>query len=473
VCSECTNTMKKPKDSQQLLAKKRERRRLDALRSGNRAYIPAGWGDDAEKGSLSRESAGEVGPAPQRSKSLEMLLHCTPKNYFASKISSRVRIEVPQVFSVIRNPAETVRTIYRVASLARSDRIKNFYIDHSEVKLIELAAESVLDRTLLDVTHDFNRRRRRVDGHGKIPTDPTLNRFLRAVGIVDSMNVTELMLSEEEERQIRVFKKQSKYAERLKRLDVTDFKEAVLIKLDEYINRCLNEHGWELTQKARSDLAGYAGEILGNAEDHSGFDDWTVVGYLDKNKDTDTHWCELAIFNYGATVSETFDDLPRSSYPWKTISPYIEAHAQKGLFSSNWKKDDLITVAALQGHVSSKNRSPDDTRGRGTVDLIEFFQQMCDGFSLSEGEQVEMAILSGATHIYFDGKYRIAASITDPRPIIAFNDKNDLLEPPDPAYVRNLGSFWFPGCIISIRFPIPTSHLQAASREQRKENNPS
>lgn len=463
--------MKKTTESQRLLAKNREDRRLRLLRAGNRSYIPKDWGSKSQSEHLPNgRKQVSTSSTVQRARSLDMLLRCVSGRGWRAGLSSSVRVEIPETFSVIRNPIETIRAIYSVVALTKNERLKHFYIDHGNVRMIELAAESVLNRTLLDVTQDFSRRRVRVDGEGRLPNDPTLSRFLRSVGIVNSMNVSELMLTEEESKELRVFKKQSKHAERLKRLDVSDFKEAVLIKLDEYINQCLKEHGWELTAKARSDLAGYAGEILGNAEDHSGMDDWTVVGYLDKQKDTETHWCEIAIFNYGKTFAESFSELPHDSYPWKTIAPYIDAHMKKGLFGPSWKKEDLITVAALQGHVSSKNRSVEDTRGRGTVDLIGFFQQVCDGFLLKGEEQVEMAILSGATHIYFDGKYRISPSRTDSRPIIAFNDTNDLLEPPDATHVRNLGAFWFPGCIISIRFPIPTSHLQAASREQRAED---
>jgi hypothetical protein len=64
-----------------------------------------------------------------------------------------------------------------------------------------------------------------------------------------------------------------------------------------------------------------------------------------------------------------------------------------------------------------------------------------------------MAILSGKTHILFDGTYQMAPDASG-RNVIAFNAQNDLSSKPDPKYVRNLGGDGFPGTVISIRFPM-------------------
>ena len=52
----------------------------------------------------------------------------------------------------------------------------------------------------------------------------------------------------------------------------------------------------------------YTGEILNNAEDHSGSDDVVITGYLDNSNST--HLCEIAIFNFGKTIAETFREMP-------------------------------------------------------------------------------------------------------------------------------------------------------------------
>jgi hypothetical protein len=70
-----------------------------------------------------------------------------------------------------------------------------------------------------------------------------------------------------------------------------------------------------------------------------------------------------------------------------------------------------------------------------------------------------MAILSGNTHIMFDGAYKMKNDPTG-RQVIAFNQNNDLNEPPDDKYVTHLGKANFPGVIIGIRFPMATSQTK-------------
>ena len=64
-----------------------------------------------------------------------------------------------------------------------------------------------------------------------------------------------------------------------------------------------------------------------------------------------------------------------------------------------------------------------------------------------------MAMLSGDTHILFDGTYRMGPDSTG-RDVLAFNQSNSLAEPPDSNYVRHLQGVRFPGTVVSIRFPL-------------------
>ena len=71
-----------------------------------------------------------------------------------------------------------------------------------------------------------------------------------------------------------------------------------------------------------------------------------------------------------------------------------------------------------------------------------------------------MSIVTGNTHIVFDGTYKLS-QVTDDlklegdeQLIIAFNDENSLQSPPDPKSVRWMGKSFFPGVAISIRFPL-------------------
>ena len=82
--------------------------------------------------------------------------------------------------------------------------------------------------------------------------------------------------------------------------------------------------------------------------------------------------------------------------------------------------------------------------------MIEFFEKMHNEYS--DGKtHANMSIMSGNTHILFDGTHTLTDH-ENGRKVIAFNSDNDLKQPPDPDYVKNLGKVHFPGTIISIKF---------------------
>jgi hypothetical protein len=125
----------------------------------------------------------------------------------------------------------------------------------------------------------------------------------------------------------------------------------------------------------------------------------------------------------------------------------------------------LFTLIALQGNVSSKNQSVMDTRGNGSVELIEFFQRMYAECSGTSTGGAEMIVVSGQTSIRFDGTYKMAANAAGVK-IIAFNAANDLTQAPDAKYVKQLaGSSRFPGTLIAIKFPLSTVSSTVASQE--------
>ena len=99
-------------------------------------------------------------------------------------------------------------------------------------------------------------------------------------------------------------------------------------------------------------------------------------------------------------------------------------------------------------------------RGYGTVDMIEFFQRL----GQSPQSQPRMCVVSGRTHIAFDNRYhQMRPQVTqsgETRRIIAFNKDNNLEQPPEAGYVKQLRHF-FPGTLIGLRFYLDKRHLRA------------
>jgi len=370
-------------------------------------------------------------------------------------------ITIPEIFSIIHNPKETLRVLCGFAETIRKNntKIKNITVDHGKMIKLDLSAESILDFLILEMKREEANKRKKIRFGGHYPKDAKLRRYLRAVGIIKNLKIEHEYLSEKEESTLRIFRMINK--SRLQKVNVgtADIKERKVKEFVDHINSCLEDHGQQLTVSTRASLAHYTGEILGNAEEHSGLQDWTIAGYLDNEHES--HLSEIAIFNFGKTIAETFKELPKYSYAYKMVHPYVEAHRRRSLFGTSWTEDDLLTLVALQGNISSKNESPEQDRGQGTVDLIHFFQNVHHECTKDTDTSCEakMAILSGNTHIMFDGTYQMKSDPSG-RQVIAFNKNNDLNEPPDNKYVTHLGKASFPGVIIGIRFPMVTSQTR-------------
>lgn len=377
-----------------------------------------------------------------------------------SRISIQKRsatIKIPKNFSILQNPRHSLDLIFALGKQSRKrDPVRYLHIDHSEMEKADLASEALLDLVVLELKKEARSRDRKLKLTGGYPKSSALVRFIRGIGIIKTLGIKHEYLSQKEESSLQIFSKRNKVASVSSSLS-SDYRDRSLREFVDHIDKCLNRVGRRLKPDARSQLLDYAGEILGNAEEHSGRADWSLVGYYDH--EDDNHACEIAIFNFGKTFAQTFNELPSEAYARRVVDGYLEEHRKQGWFGRGWEPDDLLALASLQGDISSKNVSADSDRGQGTVEIIEFFQDVqreCAG----EGKGcATMAILSGSTQIYFDGTYAMKKD-ENGRNVIAFNKENTLKKKPDSNFVRNLGDTFFPGSVISIRFSLWGSQLQ-------------
>lgn len=362
-------------------------------------------------------------------------------------------VKIPADFSLITNPKESLQTICKLANTVRSGRrIKNYKFDHSNMEAVDISAECILDFVAAEIRRES--RSKKLKFSGIYPKEKSLKRLLRGIGIIRHLEIEHEYLDPVQMNEIEVFEGRARKSDTLESGALSDA-ELEAKNLVDHINKCLKKTGHVLTQQAVLQLSTYAGEVMGNADEHSGKRKWFIKGYYDH--DCIPNYCGVAIVNFGNTIAQTFSEIEEESYAYKEIAPYLETHSKKGAFSSKWSIEDLLTLIALQGGISSKNYEKTDTRGMGTVEMIGFFDAMAK--ECSTVAKPEMAILSGSTHIRFDGKYRLPSDKSE-RKIIAFNDTNDLNLPPDPEYVTSIKPLYFPGSVISIRFPLPPTSCE-------------
>jgi hypothetical protein len=410
----------------------------------------------------------------QKSKIVEMLAHNSSQTKILHK--GALVFKLPEQFSVIDSPEQSVGSLCALAAQMLPRRISSVSLDQSGLKIYDLSANGILDILVDELSIEARRTGRKLRWRGTYPKDPTIRRFVQAMGVIKRLKIEHEYPEPREAAKLELFDARSKHYIRALRPKYADKKAHVTRAFADHVNRCLQRVSRELTPDARSRLCQYVGEIIDNAEEHAGMFDWTIQGYLDTH--TSTPVCEISIFNFGKSISETLSSLPEDSYTKTHIKKYIDLHSDRGLFRKNWRKDDLYTLIALQGNVSSKNYSEDDTRGNGTVDLIEFFQKVhdeCRG-ATNESSKLEarMAIVSGSTYILFDGKYRMAPTANGNR-VIAFNATNDLTAVPDANYVRPIEGVMFPGTVIGIQFSLKTDDSQVVqsvgeSHDQRSDH---
>ncbi len=375
-----------------------------------------------------------------------------------SRNSKKVEIPIPKVFSIIDTPKQSLKQIYIfISKLLRAGKVEHIRIDHQKLTNFDLAAESIFDLLTTEFMKESDSQNKKISISGVYPDSDKLKRFIKSMGIVSKLNVKQEIMSNESEPDLRIFDERCKSSSIVDSTNSSDHKENTVRKFVDHINECLSTNGRRLTNEAVDELGDYTGELLTNAEDHSGRQEWFIAGYLDNA--TDNKICEITIYNFGDSIAKTFKNLSGDDYTFSIINPYIEKHAKSGFFDKQWKEDDLLTLVALQGDISTKNVDELGDRGQGTVDMINFFQQVQKECSNNLGSIAKMAVLSGNTHILFDGKYDMQVDRND-RSIIAFNKSNSLNEKPDSNCIQNLGKVYFPGTIISFRFSVKNLDLE-------------
>lgn len=418
-----------------------------------------------EKRNLSRDkkSRKKSQKPPFKNKKISYL--CKIKEHSNIPKSTHASFPVPKKFSLIENPDNTLKFISSVAQTANNSTLEVIHFNHKNLKEHDLGAELLLGFAANEVKRTAKQRNRIVNIVGNYPKNNRQIRLIRSLGVVKRLNIKDQEITDKDPS-LEVFDFEGA-PESVYRIGSEDRKNKCVKKFVMHINSCLAHQNKELTENSTALLTKYMGEIIGNAEDHSGENRWFVYGYLDEEGDAkaashdNEHFCEIVIFNFGNTFYDTFNALDFESYSYKSAYEYVKAHSDKKSLSNSFTEENLFTVVALQGEVSSLHEDENSDRGQGTVDLIEFFQKVAAECSNSGDNQSRMALISGKTHIYFDGKYRMETK--GGQDIIAFNNENDLHMPPDSNYVRTLKESNFPGALLAIKFPLESEKTSTDS----------
>lgn len=345
--------------------------------------------------------------------------------------------------------------IKEVVQFSQGRDVEGLKFNQELCETIDLGAEGVLSALATDPSVHG-----RVTMAGNYPKDPLAERIVRAVGLPQNLGLQVEPLPEFFIFGLRSGTKRKPDPYR------SSAKEIRSSELTHYVDTCLRRYGSSLPRGQKRYLLDMVGETIGNAEEHSVRGEWWVSAYLHQEPDDTVGDCHLTIFNFGPTLADTLRRLPVTSLLRKSIEKRVIDHRGRSFFrAKRWEADDLWTLYAIQGGVSRKNDGRDEVgdHGQGTADLIEFFQKL----GRAQGRKPNMCVLSGSTHLLFDGQYQMERKETEEGQwrIIAFNDSNDLGKPPSEKHVRHL-SRSFPGTLISMRFYLDPEHLNDIRKEE-------
>jgi len=354
-------------------------------------------------------------------------------------------IEMPQVFSFIDSPNETMSALWDFVDVCRSG-VTQLRVDQSKSTSIDLCAAAMLNVIAVEA-----QLRARVSFRGRYPTDHASKEIVVATGLPSA-----LQLPRPELTNFKCFELRKGGSPRASLLRTTK-KEKVAGELTDYVAGILADRGFSLSPEGKSYLGKLVGEVLGNAEDHAHGHDWWACAYMRQSAEKEYGDCHLTLFNFGPSIAQTISTIGDES----ARDQLLNVARMHNRSDQRISVEDSLTVLALQDTVTRhQGESATQRRGFGTADMIEAFQQL--GGTDDPGAQPEMCLVSGRTHIKFDSRYilrRKDANQGDQHRIIAFNTANDLKHPPDAAVVTQLTET-FPGTLLSMRFYVDASYLQ-------------
>jgi hypothetical protein len=374
-------------------------------------------------------------------------------------------LAIPKVFSFIENPSETIRTLAALRTAAANPKTLQLTLDYSRCDELDLCASVVQDVLALRGKEQAKRRLYELKFPGVFSKVDDVNLLLVSQGILKQLGhpIAALMRPELKDKMkfadLRIGKSTPPH--------LTSEAEVCATELTFFFDECLRTEGYRLADTWKAKLTDLISEVLDNCEQHGRKEDrWQTIGYYSRSDDrAEGGECHIVLFNFGDTIYESLNRDDTSAELKKQIGDLAKFHQERGFFAilgnafgiigQIWQEESLWTLYALQEGVSRFRNTPDGfDRGNGTVKMIEFFMSIAS-------PNPKMAIVSGRTHILFDGTYVLKPKDKqgEPRKVIAFNRENDLNLPPDSKYVRTLSEN-FPGTLVSLRFRLRKTDLQ-------------
>jgi len=375
-------------------------------------------------------------------------------------IRKRLTIKVPKIFDLSTEPDSVLQFLNELSKNLHKDIAYDLYIDHSETEAISLDASYLFDSLIKNYSKYWQKLHIKIHMSGTASNNVDVNNFLLSFGLLNELNITKHKLFPDLADRDYI----DKY--------ITFKKDGASLKsylagntsteLVNYFDKCFNENGLRIKDNAKSDLMDCFGEIIKNAEEHSGKEttEWIVRGCYTKS----THSCSFSIINYGNSF---YQSLTENSSTAKTvleeISKVIYSHTRfitKLSLNMELYQQAIYTYMAIQDGISSKRSEygKASTRGQGIIDVVQFIDQIRN----KKNSITYLNIISGNTFLNIDYKYPLVVEKKgknqEIRRLMYLNEKSNFSDPPDIKKLKTMKNY-FPGVIFSGYFTIDQDYL--------------
>lgn len=404
---------------------------------------------------------GEVAPNIMRKYKLGGYSKFKKIAKYRNYIFPTYEIVIPDVFSFIEAPKSTLSFFRKLRKKLNRKEPYRLYIIHTNCKTIDLAASFYFDQIIKEEQRYWKRFRVTIQLSGEISKiSRCVNNFLLSFGLLSKINILQSNFSE---KQIDYDYKKKYYTFIVNGNKKENYKKSqASYGLVEYFDNCFKHNNLQIVQETKLDLAHKIGEIVGNAEEHSGdqVGKWYALGCYNK----DEKECSFAIINFGYSIYETLSNQKSTAADViEKVTDIIEGNRSAierlGMHFDRFHEEPLWSIMALQDGISSKRTSTGigRTHGHGIMDVLSFI-----GNVRSEQSGAKVCIISGHSAIMVDYTYPIITKEVgenkEKRRMLIFNKEQNLKLPPDVNKVFSVTDK-FPGTIFAGRFKIDKKYL--------------
>ena len=152
-----------------------------------------------------REKKAQKKQSPFRSRVLDLLAEPDRGGKKAAR-QDPYTFKVPEVFSIIDNPRESLKAVLEFAWTLRGTAPSQVSFDHSKVTRIDLSSEPLLGCLVGEYAKEGRSKKKKTSFKGKFPPSGDAVRLIKSVGVIDSLNVSHEAIPLPKHEKLLIFK---------------------------------------------------------------------------------------------------------------------------------------------------------------------------------------------------------------------------------------------------------------------------